>query len=210
MRGVSEIQIYTGRSMGCNAYLIKGTEGYVLVDAPEGAATWLARTLPAGARLEHLLITHQHFDHVEDAAAIQERFGCRIHAHSACSPALTLEEIGAGWGVPPVTHFHVDDVFGSGKNKADWGGLSWEIYHIPGHAPDGVAYLLKQEECVFVGDILFSGSVGRTDFPGGSLSQLVSGIRAHLTRLDPHTVVYSGHGPSTTIGEELLNNPYIA
>lgn len=210
MWGVSRIQMYTGRSMGCNAYLIEGPEGYVLVDAPEGAAAWLASRLPEGARLLHLLITHQHFDHVADAAEIQQRFACCIHAHSAYSPALTLEEFGAAWGVPPVAAFRADDAFGSGKSKADWGGLNWEIYHIPGHAPDGVAYLLREEGCVFVGDILFAGSVGRTDFPGGSMAQLVRGIRSHLTPLDPHTEVYSGHGPSTTIGEELLNNPYIA
>ena len=82
--------------------------------------------------------------------------------------------------------------------------------NVPGHAPDGVAYLLKNEACVFVGDILFAGSVGRTDFPGGSMAQLVRGIRTHLLSLDPHTEVFSGHGPSTSIGEELLNNPYIA
>ncbi len=196
--------------MGCNAYLIEGSEGYVLVDAPDGAAAWVARQLPEGSRLSHLLITHQHFDHVEDAAALQERYGCSIHAHSAYSPALTLEELGSGWGLPPVAPFRVDDAFGSGKTGADWGGLSWEIFHIPGHAPDGVAYLLREKDCVFVGDILFAGAVGRTDFPGGSMAQLVRGIRTQLANLDPHTEVYSGHGPSTTIGEELLNNPYIA
>lgn len=208
--GVSRIQTYTGRSMGCNAYLIEGPEGFVLVDAPDGAAAWVARQLPAGVRLNHLLITHQHFDHVEDAAALQERFGCTVHAHSAYSPALTLEELGGAWGLPPVPAFRVDDAFGSSKSRADWGGLSWEIYHIPGHAPDGVAYLLPEENRVFVGDILFAGSVGRTDFPGGSMSQLVRGIRTHLLTLDPHTEVFCGHGPTTTIGEELLNNPYTA
>lgn len=196
--------------MGCNAYLIEGTDGYALVDAPEGVAAWLARTLPEGSRLAHLLITHQHFDHVQDAAAVQERFGCTVHAHSAYSTALTLEEAASGWGIPPVPAFRVDDVLGSSTPRANWAGLEWEIFSIPGHAPDGVAYLLRGEGCVFVGDILFAGSVGRTDFPGGSMAQLVRGIRTHLMPLDPHTEVFSGHGPSTSIGEELLNNPYIA
>ena len=196
--------------MGCNAYLIEGTDGYVLVDAPEGVSAWVVRHLPEGARLAHLLITHQHFDHVQDAAAVQARFGCAVHAHSAYSPGLTLEEAAGGWGIPPVPPFRVDDVLGSSTPRADWAGLEWEIFSIPGHAPDGVAYLLKNEACVFVGDILFAGSVGRTDFPGGSMAQLVRGIRTHLLSLEPHTEVFSGHGPSTSIGEELLNNPYIA
>ena len=88
--------------MGCNAYLIEGTDGYVLVDAPEGVSAWVVRQLPEGARLAHLLITHQHFDHVQDAAAVQARFGCAVHAHSAYSPGLTLEEAAGGWGIPPV------------------------------------------------------------------------------------------------------------
>lgn len=196
--------------MGCNGYLIEGTEGYVLVDAPEGVTAWVARNLPEGAQLTHLLITHQHFDHVQEAAAVQQRFGCTVHAHSAYSTALTLEEMAGGRGIPPVSAFRVDDAFGSGLSRADWAGLEWEVFSIPGHAPDGVAYLLKDEGCVFVGDILFAGSVGRTDFPGGSMAQLVRGIRNHLANLDPYTEVFSGHGPSTSIGEELLNNPYIA
>lgn len=196
--------------MGCNAYLIEGTNGYVLVDAPEGVTAWVASRLPEGARLAHLLITHQHFDHVQDAAAVQERFGCTLHAHSAYSTALTLEEAASGWGILPVPAFRVDDVLGSSTPRADWAGLEWEIFSIPGHAQDGAAYLLKNEDCVFVGDILFAGSVGRTDLPGGSMAQLVRGIRTHLMSLDPHTEVFSGHGPSTSIGEEMLNNPYIA
>ncbi len=207
---VSSIQIYTGGSVGCNAYLIRCAEDYVLVDAPAGVAAWVARRLPEGARLAHLLITHQHFDHVEGAAEVQERFGCTVHAHSPYSTALTLEEYASGWGLPRVKPYRVDDAFGSGKSRAVWGGDEWEIFCIPGHSADGVAYLLKREESVFVGDILFAGSVGRTDFPGGSMAGLVNGIRTHLTTLDPHTEVFSGHGPSTTIGEELLNNPYIS
>ena len=166
--------------MGCNAYLIEGTDGYALVDAPEGVAAWLARTLPEGSRLAHLLITHQHFDHVQDAAAVQERFGCTVHAHSAYSTALTLEEAASGWGIPPVPAFRVDDVLGSSTPRADWAGLEWEIFSIPGHAPDGVAYLLKGEGCVFVGDILFAGSVGRTDFPGGRDAAVGSKEQCHI------------------------------
>ena len=205
-----KIQVYTGGSVGCNGYLISaGNECFVAVDAPAGMADWVARQLPAGSRLTHLLLTHQHFDHVEGAAELQRRTGCTIHAVAPHSRKLTLEEAAGAWGLPPVEPYTVDDVLGTAPRKADWGGLAWEIFPIAGHATDGAAYYLPEDDELFVGDILFAGSVGRTDFPGGSMSALVRGIREHLLPLPPQTTVNSGHGPATSIGEEQLNNPYI-
>lgn len=209
-RVIGSVKTYTGGPVGCNGYLVQGPEGYVAVDAPLGMARWVASQLPEGAKLTHLLLTHQHFDHVDDVAAVKERFGCRVVAMQAYSRALTLEDSVGNWGLPPVPPYVVDEVLGGSRFDATWGGLVWEAYAIPGHSPDGAAYGLKEQECVFVGDILFAGSVGRTDFPGGSMSTLVRGIREKLLNLSPHTEVYSGHGPSTSIGEEMLNNPYIA
>ncbi len=203
------IQVYTGGSVGCNGYLIEANDGYVVVDAPLGITDWVIRKLPDGARVKHLLLTHQHFDHVEGAAELQYRTGCKIHAVAAYSKELTLELAAASWGLPPVQPYTVDDVLGNATRKADWGGLKWEVFPIAGHALDGAAYYLPEEDELFVGDILFAGSIGRTDFPGGSMSTLVRGIREYLMPLPPHTTVNSGHGPSTAIGEEQLNNPYI-
>lgn len=210
MRVIGSIKTYTGGPVGCNGYLVQGTEGYVAVDAPLGMAQWVAKQLPSDAKLTHLLLTHQHFDHVDDVAVLQERFGCRVVGMQAYSRALTLEDSVGNWGLPPVQPYEVNEVLGGSCYDAEWGGLLWEAYAIPGHSPDGAAYYLKSQECVFVGDILFAGSVGRTDFPGGSMSTLVRGIREKLMKLPPRTAVYSGHGPSTDIGEESLNNPYIA
>ena len=204
-----KIQVYTGGSVGCNGYLIQGNDGYVAVDAPMGMADWVCRQLPEGAKLTHLLLTHQHFDHVEGAAELQRRTGCTIHAVAPYSKTLTLEEAVGAWGLPPVEPYTVDDVLGTAPRKTTWAGMEWQILPIAGHATDGAAYYLAEEDEVFVGDILFAGSVGRTDFPGGSMSTLVRGIREHLMPLPPHTTVNSGHGPASSIGEEQLNNPYI-
>ncbi|MBR4107100.1 MAG: MBL fold metallo-hydrolase [Akkermansia sp.] len=207
---MSSIRQYTGGSVACNGYLVEGTEGnYIAIDAPEGMAAWVQRTLPPGGKLTHLLLTHQHFDHVQDAALLQKCTGCRIVAQAAYSPLLTLETAAAAWGIPPVPPFRTDDVLGNHSGVATWAGMEWKYYSIPGHATDGAAYYWEAEEALFVGDILFAGSVGRTDFPGGSMAQLVRGIRSHLLPLPPSTAVYSGHGPATFIGEEQLNNPYI-
>lgn len=193
----------------CNGYLIAGPEGYVAVDAPAGFAAWVASHLPQDAQLTDLLLTHQHFDHVQDAAELQRRTGCRVHAAAAHSRELTLETLagGAGW-IPAVEPYKVDDIV-PGDVCRTWAGLDWQTHSIPGHSTDGMAYGLPAEALVFVGDILFEGSIGRTDLPGGSQSRLVRGICEKLMKLAPETVVYSGHGPATSIQEEELNNPWL-
>ncbi len=212
MRAMSaDIQVYTGGPCMCNGYLVKCGTGYVAIDAPLGFATWVAKKLPEGAQVTDILITHQHFDHVQGVADMVEKYNCRVHACMPYSRELTLEELAArSWGggmdVPP---FRVDNAFGTTCGSLNCGGSEWKVYHIPGHSPDGVAYELGDTEQIFCGDILFSGAVGRTDFPGGSMATLIRGI-PEKRLLRPHTcVVHSGHGPDTSLEEEMLNNPYL-
>ncbi len=205
-----DISVYTGGPCMCNGYLVRGEDGYIAIDAPLGFTAWVRRQLQEGERVSDLLITHQHFDHVQDAAELARTYGCCIHACKAYSRELTLETLArsSGWGIE-VEPFTVDDAFGPAATEREWGGLRWHLHHIPGHSPDGMAYGLPEHEQVFCGDILFAGSVGRTDFPGGSMSQLVRGIREQLLCLPHTTTVHSGHGPATTLAEEQLNNPYL-
>lgn len=212
MRAMSaDIQVYTGGPCACNGYLVKCRSGYVAIDAPLGFAAWVARHLPTDAQLTDLLITHQHFDHVQGVAELVAATGCRVHACMPYSRELTLEELasrswGGGLNVEP---FRVDDAFGTTCSTGEWGGTTWHIYHIPGHSPDGVAYKSSATGEVFCGDILFAGAVGRTDFPGGSMSSLIRGIRDKLLPLPHTTIIHSGHGPDTSLEEEILNNPYL-
>ncbi len=206
-----DVRKYTGGPAACNGFLVRGKSGFVAVDAPLGFADWVLKRLPEGETLCALLLTHQHFDHVDDAARLKELTGCRICAHSAYSRDLTLEESAASsWGITPPPPFVVDEVLGSGRGEADWGGLQWQLFSVPGHSPDGMAYGLAERKHLFSGDILFSGSIGRADFPGGSMSTLVRGIREKLLVLPPETEVFCGHGYGTTIGEESLNNPFLS
>lgn len=203
-----EMQAYTGGPVACNGYLLKGPGGYVAIDAPEGFARWALEKAGKGG-IRHLLLTHQHFDHVQDAAALQAATGCAVHAFSPYNRDLTLAENARAWGIPEPEPYRVDDAFGSGSQRADWGGFDWRLLYIPGHSADGMAYGLPGENAVFVGDILFAGAVGRTDFPGGSMERLMRGIREKLLALPSKTQVFSGHGPSTTLQEELAGNPYL-
>lgn len=208
---VNDVRMYSGGPVMCNGYLVKGIDGYVAIDAPEGFADWVLAGLPEGAQIRHLLLTHQHFDHVQDAARLRELTGCTIHAHSAYSTSLTLEDLAVrSWGLPlRVTPFTVDDVIGGQRTEETWAGMAWRIYHIPGHSPDGLVYELPEAGMLLTGDVLFAGSIGRTDFPGGNFSTLVDGIREKLAPLNPHLRIGSGHGPVSTLQEELINNPYL-
>lgn len=201
---------YTGGELMCNGYLLPGKEGeYVAVDAPAGFAAWVQSKLPTGARLAHLLLTHQHFDHIQDAAALQAATGCKVHACMAHDPSLTLADHAIQWGIAPPAAFTVQDVLGEQDSEAAWGGLRWQAFHVPGHSPDSVVYYLPESALLFTGDVLFAGSIGRTDLPGGSMNRLLSGIRSKLLPLPPQVAVLPGHGPASDMQEESLNNPFI-
>ena len=103
----------------------------------------------------------------------------------------------------PIDHnVHENDIFKIGK-------YSLRAIHVPGHSPGSIIYYCKEEKIAFGGDVLFRGSIGRTDLPGGNYNQLITGIREKLFILPEDTVIYSGHGPSTTIGFEKKQNPYL-
>jgi hydroxyacylglutathione hydrolase len=158
------IDTYTGGIAATNGHLLSLPTGVFLVDAPEGVAEWVAGR---GVRVDALLLTHQHFDHVQDAAAIQGAHGCPIYAWSDFSRDLTLERLfGAVTGMSlSVPEFTVDTVL-EGRPMVIIGGQPWRLYYVPGHSEDSVAFHLEEEGILFGGDILFQGSVGRTDFPG--------------------------------------------
>lgn len=202
-----EITTFTGGIAATNAHLMKLPGGTVLVDAPEGVATWLRRL---NVRVDALCLTHQHFDHVMDAAAVKQEHACRVFAWSAFSRDLTLEKLygmvtGSSFEVPS---FEVDELL-EGKDTLEALGETWRLHHVPGHSPDSVCFHLEREHLLFGGDVLFLDGVGRTDFPGGSTQQLLSGIESKLFRLPDATRVFPGHGDDTTIGRERLENPFL-
>lgn len=200
-----KITSHTGGFTQTNAYLIETPDGNLLIDAPEGVAAWLDHK---GVRVDDVLLTHQHYDHVLDAAALQGG-GARLHAFAPYSTELTLEEAARAWGMPiSVKPYQIDSLFETG-HPLRLAGLEIPIAHVPGHATDGVIFHLPAHGLVFSGDTLFAGSIGRTDLPGGSTRQLLDGIARHLLTLPPETRVFSGHGPATTIGGELSENPFL-
>lgn len=196
---------FTGGFVQTNGYLFQTPDGsWIAVDAPAGMAGWLARRgiVPAA-----LLLTHQHYDHVEDAAALSA-MGSKVHAWLSYSTALTLEEMMRSYGMPVTVPPFAVDVLLEGREVLEIGGCRLELAHVPGHAVDSVTFHLAESGELFSGDTLFQGSIGRADLPGGDPELLIDGIREKLFALPESTRVYPGHGPATTIGAERAGNPY--
>lgn len=198
---------FTGGIAQTNGWLLETPEGALAVDAPEGMARWLRLR---GVKLTALLLTHQHFDHVQDAAAVKAEHGCPIHAFAPYSRALTLEDLfgvatGMSVSVPPYTVDHLLE----GQDALSVARITFDLKHVPGHSPDSVCFHAAEHGILMGGDVLFAGSIGRCDFPGGSQRQLVQGIAEKLMILPDATRVLPGHGPETTIAAERSDNPYL-
>ena len=199
------ITTYTGGLVGTNGYLVEGPEGLILVDAPAG----ISDAIRTGLAPVALLLTHQHFDHVEEVAALAE-LGVPIYAHQAYSADLVLDEAARRWGMPvTIPPFSVNHAL-EGESTLSLAGLDFSLLHVPGHSPDSLCFHLPDEEVLFGGDTLFAGSVGRTDLPGGRHAIFANEIREKLLTLPGATVVHPGHGPTTTISQEAANNPFLA
>ena len=201
-----KISSYTGGFTQTNGYLVETPSGNFLIDAPEGIADWIQEK---GVRVDDVLLTHQHYDHVLDAAALGA-MGARLHAFAPYSQELTLESAARAWGMPISVEPYAIDALLDLSQPLHLAGMEISMAHVPGHATDSVTFHVPAEGVVFSGDTVFAGSVGRTDLPGGSNRQLLDGIARHLLTLPRETRVLSGHGPATTIGREADTNPYLA
>jgi len=195
--------------MGTNCYVVRSetsADEAVVVD-PSGDATELRLTLARlGARCTAILVTHGHWDHLLGVADLAEGTGAPVHM--AEGERVLLEEPGDFTPPGVVLRPYVPDVLLSGGETLELAGIEFEVLAVPGHSPAHLAY--HADGCLLSGDVLFAGSVGRTDFPGSDWETLVASIRMLLDTLPPETVVYPGHGPTTTLGAQLARNPFLA
>lgn len=192
-----------------NCYLLADadTQGAVLIDPGEEAELFLRRLETEDLTLEAVWLTHAHLDHVLGVGTVVERTGVPVHLHPADRRLYdNVAQQGAWLGVqaerPPVPDHEI-----ARGDTMSVGGLRFEVRHVPGHSPGGVAFV--GHGMVFAGDALFAGSIGRTDLPGGDTATLLSSIRTQLMTLPDETIVYPGHGPDTTIGREKATNPFV-
>ena len=160
----------------------------------------------AGLKITRIINTHGHFDHVGGNAAIKAATDGELLIHASDAPMLAqLDQMAGAFGLSVENSPPPDRMVAEG-DRIQVGRLTLTVLHTPGHTPGGIS--LHSNGHVFVGDTLFQGSIGRTDFPGGDYDTLIRSIREKLFTLDDGVVVYTGHGPETAIGTEKQFNPF--
>ncbi len=194
-----------------NAYLLTSDSGEsLLVDAPPQVEPAVRNALKrSNSRLVAVLVTHGHWDHIGDLAAMS-RGDVMVFAHPGDKTWIENPEIMAAYMVPGLTvaPARVDRWVADG-DRLNLAGAEIRIRHVPGHAPGNVLFYFPSLDAAFVGDALFHGGVGRFDLPGGDWNSLERSIRNQIYTLPDRTAVYSGHGPATTVGAEKKNNPFV-
>jgi glyoxylase-like metal-dependent hydrolase (beta-lactamase superfamily II) len=196
-----------------NGYLVADpdTRLAVVIDTPLGVCQPFADMASSnGYTIAAILLTHSHWDHTADCAALQRRTGAPVYVHPADAYRLTDPMAHTIWPLPFTIEPVADFLTLAHGQELSFGGLHFRVLHTPGHTEGGVSLVQGAHSRVFVGDTLFNGSVGRVDLPGGDEEQLISSIRRELFALPDDTLVYSGHGPETSIGRERVENPYAA
>ena len=196
-------------SLGTNCYIAfcEYSKKAVVIDPGGDAARILALVNREGLAVEAIINTHGHADHVLANVKVQEGTGAPIWIHSADADMLGSGSRNLSAYMGASTSCGAADRLLVDGEVLTIGDFTLKVLHTPGHTPGGISLL--GDKAVFVGDTLFAESIGRTDFPGGSYSQLIQSIKTKLMVLDDDLKAFPGHGPATTIGWERRQNPFI-
>ena len=194
-----------------NSYLFRrnGSDHALLVDPGEEAPKLLAAIEGLGVTIDGILLTHTHFDHIGAVAPVARATGAEVWVPEI--EKMVLADINAfvPWpGFGPFENWDAEHTL-SGGERLELAGIEIDVFFTPGHSPGHVTFSIPAEQVIFSGDVLFQGSVGRTDLPGGDWPTLLESIRTLVDALPPETTVYPGHMGTTTLGQERATNPFL-
>jgi hydroxyacylglutathione hydrolase len=206
-----DVRMFTVGPVQENSFLIRrdGGDHALLVDPGDEAPKLLGAIDALGLTLDAILLTHCHFDHVGAVAPVAEATGAPVYCPEIEVPILQDIMAFVPWpGFGPFQSWDPEHTVAGGE-RLSLAGFDIDVLFTPGHSPGHVAYSFAGDGVLISGDVLFAGSVGRTDLPFSDWDTLVASIRTLSERFPPETIVYSGHGPETTLGAELARNPFL-
>jgi hydroxyacylglutathione hydrolase len=193
-----------------NCYIIgdEETKEAVVID-PGGDEDEILEVLNHhGLKLKTIIDTHGHFDHVDANQPLKDATGADIAIHELDAPMLGKPSAEAMFFTGNRLRLSSADILLKEGDVLTFGKYRLKVLHTPGHTPGGISLVMEDAPLVYVGDLLFQGSIGRTDFPGGSFEDLINAVKTKIFPLGDNYTVYPGHGPVTTVGQERKYNPF--
>jgi hydroxyacylglutathione hydrolase len=206
-----DVEMLTVGPVAENCFLLRreGSDRLLVVDPGEEAERILAAVEATGAQVEAILVTHCHFDHIGAVAPVAKATGAPVYCPEIEVPVLADIMAFVPWeGFGPFESYEADETVRGGETL-ELAGLELDVVFTPGHSPGHVTYAVKGEPAIFSGDVLFQGSVGRVDLPGGDGPTLLASIGQLLESFPDETVVHPGHMGLTTLGAERATNPFL-
>ncbi|MGQ9919919.1 MAG: MBL fold metallo-hydrolase [Desulfobacca sp.] len=193
-----------------NCYILgdEDSREAVVIDPGGDSPDILAVLQKENLRLKTIINTHGHFDHVGANQALVEATGAPIAIHAADAPMLSQPSAEALFFTGGRLQPSQASILLAEGDVVEFGPYQLKVLHTPGHTLGGICLVLQHEPIVYVGDTLFAGSIGRTDFPGGSFADLIQSVKNKIFPLGDHYLVLPGHGPATTVGQERQHNPF--
>jgi glyoxylase-like metal-dependent hydrolase (beta-lactamase superfamily II) len=206
-----DVRMFTVGQVAENCFVARrdGSDRGLIVDPGDEADRILAAVEELGLTVDAILLTHTHFDHVGAVAPVARATGAPVYCPRIEVPVLADIMSYVPWpGFGPFESYDADETV-SGGERLTLAGMEIDVHFVPGHSPGHVAYSIPDEQALFSGDVIFQGSVGRTDLPGGDWPTLADSIAKLLEALPPDTQAFPGHMGLTTLGQEAATNPFL-
>ena len=207
-----DVRAFTVGPVAENCFIARldGSDRAVIVDPGEEPERILTAVEELSLDVDAILVTHCHFDHIGAVAPVAEATGAPVYCPEIEVPVLAdIMAFVPMPGIGPYESYEADEKVAGGE-RLSLAGLEIDVLFTPGHSPGHVTYAIPDQGALFSGDVLFQGSVGRTDLPGGDWPTLLESIRALVDGYPPETAVYPGHMGNTTLGAERATNPFLA